>query len=1195
VGSFGGSGSGAGQLNLRATGVNVGGSGVAVNEATGDVYVADTENRRVDEFEAGGTFVRAWGWGVDKENPKPELQSCTTATGCLPGLSGPGAGEFEAPVFVAVDNSGGESEGDVYVGDSGNNVVSKFTPEGELMKLWGMDGQLNGSSTTPFAPLAGVAVGGAGGLEVTSTIPEIFHFEQNGTFLSEYEANEPVEPRGLTDDAPAGGFFLIDDFLGSHRVKEIEANGQNVGEPKVNGAPIVSADGLASDATALFVAEPGLVRLFDLSGEGQAVEPEVEVFGEGTLSASAGVAVNESREDTVFVSDSGSDVVDEFGPGRVSAPAVLSESVSEVTDDSAVFDATIDPRSLPGEQATEYHFAYGPCPAVGSCESAGYPDTTAPASLAAAFEEDTVALPEPVQGLQPDTVYHYRVVASNGQPGVTEGPERIFRTPGTGGFVLPDARRWQLVSPSEKRGALIEPIGGAGGDQEASVQAAADGHAITYVAGSPTEANPAGSDNYVQILSAHGTSGWSSRDLTVPHAELTTLSVAGQEYRGFSEDLSVAAVQPWGTFVPCTNAAGEPQPCISPAASEQTAFLENTTSGAFTPLETGCPATGPCPKAVEEFANVPKGSVLGGSPETCRPQKGGCGPHYVGATPDFKHVLLGELQEWTAGAPPAEQLRQVSVLPPNAQDQALDVAGKLGNGATREGGVNTRNAVSTDGSRVIWEADGGEEHRLFMRVNATMPPSPISEGKCTVPADACTVAIGVGEYQTANTTASRVFYSNGGELYEFDVEAPEGERVTQIAGGFIGAVIGTSRDGSYVYFVSNAQLAPGAPAGGCESGTVAQQAQSTCNLYLYHDATTSLVAVLSGNDKPDWGYAGDLEDLTGRVSPDGGWLSFMSQRQLTGYDNSDASSGRPDEEVYLYHASENLAKEQGNLVCASCDPTGARPHGTEYGIDGNGANPGLPLAGGDRVWPGTTWIAANVPGWSPTPGQAHADYQSRYLSDTGRLFFNSHGPLVAKDTNGTGDVYEYEPAGVPSGEHACSPAAGSGSEVYKPGGEPVSGVVEPAGCVALISSGTGARESAFLDASETGSDVFFLTGAPLVKQDVDSNLDVYDAHECTSESPCLAEPGEGPPPCDTEASCKAAPTPQPEIFGPTGSATFTGPGNLAPPAVVPPKKVVKKTVKCKKNFVKNKKNKCVKRSKTKKRAEKSAHTNRRAQ
>ncbi len=77
-----------------------------------------------------------------------------------------------------------------------------------------------------------------------------------------------------------------------------------------------------------------------------------------------------------------------------------------------------------------------------------------------------------------------------------------------------------------------------------------------------------------------------------------------------------------------------------------------------------------------------------------------------------------------------------------------------------------------------------------------------------------------------------------------------------------------------------------------------------------------------GQTRPSWGGStSDLNELTSRVSPNGRYLAFMSERSLTGYDNRDAAVACPDEEVFLYDASSN------RLVCASCDPTGARPTG----------------------------------------------------------------------------------------------------------------------------------------------------------------------------------------------------------------------------------------------------------------------------
>ena len=285
------------------------------------------------------------------------------------------------------------------------------------------------------------------------------------------------------------------------------------------------------------------------------------------------------------------------------------------------------------------------------------------------------------------------------------------------------------------------------------------------------------------------------------------------------------------------------------------------------------------------------------------------------------------------------------------------------------------------------------------------------------------------------------------------------------------------------------------------------------------------------------------------------------------------------------------------MVCASCNPTGARPHGVKYST---ADTPHIPLAAGQNVWEPATWLAANVPSWTRF-GNKSSLYQSRYLSNNGRLFFNSSDALVPKDGNGTEDVYEYEPQGVPEGEHVCTSSSASGSDVFKPGqtvtvekGTPQEREVHvPAGCVALISSGESAQESAFLDASEGGGDVFFLTQSKLAPQDTDNALDIYDAQECTTLAPCPPQPAQSPAPCNTEASCKAAPSSQPAIFGPTGSATFSGPGNLAPPAIKTVTK--KKTSACKKGYVKKKvkqKEQCVKKPKPKKRVKKKPATTR---
>jgi hypothetical protein len=120
-------GSGAGQCK--------GPVGIATDPNTGHVYVADVQNERINELDPWGEFVKAWGWGV--RDGAPELQTCgpgavpPSAT-CQQGLGGSGAGEFSEPRGVTVD-----SAGNVYVVDSPNHRVEKFSDKGEFLLMFG--------------------------------------------------------------------------------------------------------------------------------------------------------------------------------------------------------------------------------------------------------------------------------------------------------------------------------------------------------------------------------------------------------------------------------------------------------------------------------------------------------------------------------------------------------------------------------------------------------------------------------------------------------------------------------------------------------------------------------------------------------------------------------------------------------------------------------------------------------------------------------------------------------------------------------------------------------------------------------------------------------------------------------------------------------------------------------------------------
>ena len=164
------------------------------------------------------------------------------------------------------------------------------------------------------------------------------------------------------------------------------------------------------------------------------------------------------------------------------------------------------------------------------------------------------------------------------------------------------------------------------------------------------------------------------------------------------------------------------------------------------------------------------------------------------------------------------------------------------------------------------------------------------------------------------------------------------------------------------------------------------------------------------------------------------------------------------------------------------------------------------------------WLAGNLPGWTAYAHQ-EANYQPRYLNNKGQLFFNSSVSLVSSDANRGGvDVYEFEPLD----EGTCANANTSN------------------GCVSLISNGQSEEESVFLDASENGNDVFFITAAKLVPQDPDTAEDVYDARVCGVEGAeaCPTPPEAPPAKC---AAKDAGPTPQGEQSFGSAATSIVGP------------------------------------------------------
>lgn len=132
---WGSNGEGNGQFSLP--------TGVAVNLASGDVYVGDWANGRVSVFDSSGQFLRAWGRDVVDSGPGDSVDEgfeiCVAANGdvCQAGTSGTMGGALAGgnggPTGIAIE----QSTGSVWVGNPANNRVQKFDEDGNFILTFG--------------------------------------------------------------------------------------------------------------------------------------------------------------------------------------------------------------------------------------------------------------------------------------------------------------------------------------------------------------------------------------------------------------------------------------------------------------------------------------------------------------------------------------------------------------------------------------------------------------------------------------------------------------------------------------------------------------------------------------------------------------------------------------------------------------------------------------------------------------------------------------------------------------------------------------------------------------------------------------------------------------------------------------------------------------------------------------------------
>ncbi len=882
-------------------------------------------------------------------------------------------------------------------------------------------------------------------------------------------------------------------------------------------------------------------------------------------------------------------------------PGIAEEQVTHAQETAATLQATIDPN----ESETTYHFEYDTTPyTTSAAHGTSLPSAKIPPGTSA------VPVSAQLEGLVSGSTYYYRVVAESeplGVPETFDGPGKALTTtvaPSSGpescpnaqrrseqpyGTTLPDCRAYEMVSPLNKAGQGISFTGARAAESTESA-------AVTYESqgsfpGSGPE--PPGAPYISRYLSRRGSEGWSTENITPRENTFTPQLLVPFAALLFTPNLSAGVL--FNKDAPLV--AGEPAGYNNlyrvdlEDGSLQT--VTNVTPPGVEPYEALPPLPGVEGASTDlshivfqERADLTPNATGNGEPRHVY-EWAGSGLSLVDVPPEGVTFAGDD----TVGAP-------TELQKPEGGDQWHAVS-ENGLRVFFTGGENTE------------PHELGRLGQLYVRENPEQPP--VDESRCVVPGDACTIEVSSSQrtnaegkpapdphgpqpafFRGASADGSRVFFTsrseltddantgkedNAANLYEYNLETGVLTDLTVPAGALESedpdgaAVLGlvtAGEDGSYVYFVANGVLSktPNGEGEAAAPGTCkvepeeAPHIEAECNLYVEHYGGSAweaprFIARLAGgtskgigvenDDGNDWvGYeyeSGDPE-LTGgsgytpssvpafhdngpvrhtaRVTGDGSTLAFLSERSLTGYDTEQARPGECEEsesegeyvgtgrchEVYVYDA------PTGKLVCASCDPSGARPAGaSEFGGREE-----------DRE-------AKNEEELAPF-------YVPHNLSEDGeRLFFQSPEALVPYDSNARLDVYEWaRPASsseAARGESSCT----SSSPDFHAGAE---------GCLLPVSDVAGDYESHFMDASANGNDVFITTADQLVPSDTDTRVDVYDAR-VGGGFPVAA----APPTCDNGDSCKPPVSPQPAVIGAPASATFSGPGNPAPPVTSP--------------------------------------------
>lgn len=246
-------------------------------DSSGNIYVADTYNSRIQVFDSSGTFMKSWGqkgtgsgnlarpWDVTVDSEGTvyvaDTYNCRVQKFDVNGVylgqwgqKGKGSGDFAFLSGIAV---GPDSA--IYTVDAKLNRVQVFDNQGRFLRSWGNKGKGSGSFVSPF----GLTVDGNGNVYVAdSKMRRVQKFDSQGRFLAAF-TDRLTYPVDVAIDQASGNLLILD--AASHLIWEMSPTGQNLrsyGGPGRSSGQFVEPYGLCADgASNVFVADTGNCRV----------------------------------------------------------------------------------------------------------------------------------------------------------------------------------------------------------------------------------------------------------------------------------------------------------------------------------------------------------------------------------------------------------------------------------------------------------------------------------------------------------------------------------------------------------------------------------------------------------------------------------------------------------------------------------------------------------------------------------------------------------------------------------------------------------------------------------------------------------------------------------------------------------------------------------------------------------------------